>query len=126
MIAHGHGDVKFTHYALDLYPTDLNHTIGLFARLLHDLEKSPSYSSILLFKNTGSTLLYEVVLVGKDVCMHSLPEPSTMTIVQKTIKVDMFFAYWSLLVTKCIFKEVFVSFLLIGHTHDGIDASFGR
>ena len=36
------------------------------------------------------------------------------------------FAYWSLLVLKYIFKEVFVSFLLVGHTHDDIDASFGR
>ena len=34
MIAHGHGDVKFSHYALNLYPVDLNHTIRSFARLL--------------------------------------------------------------------------------------------
>jgi hypothetical protein len=31
-----------------------------------------------------------------------------------------------LLVAKGIFKEVFVSFLMVGHTHDDIDASFGR
>ena len=36
------------------------------------------------------------------------------------------FAYWSLLVAKGIFKEVFVSFLLVGRTHNDIDASFGR
>src|SRR5665213_2811165 len=36
------------------------------------------------------------------------------------------FAYWSLLVAKGIFKEVFVSFLMVGHTHDDIDASFRR
>ncbi len=35
------------------------------------------------------------------------------------------FVYWSLLVAN-FFKEVFVSFLLVGHTHDDIDASFGR
>jgi hypothetical protein len=45
MIAHGHGDVKFAYYALDLYPADSNHTIGSFARLLRDLDKPPSYSS---------------------------------------------------------------------------------
>jgi len=53
MIAHGHGDVKFAHYALDLYPADSNHTIGSFARLLRDLEKPPAYSSGLLFENMG-------------------------------------------------------------------------
>jgi hypothetical protein len=36
------------------------------------------------------------------------------------------FAYWLLLVAKDIFKEVFVSFLLVGHTQHDIDASFGR
>lgn len=33
------------------------------------------------------------------------------------------FYCWSLLVAKRIFKEVCVSFLMVGHTHDGIDAS---
>ena len=31
MIAHGHGDVKFVHYALDLYHADSNHNSGSFA-----------------------------------------------------------------------------------------------
>lgn len=34
-------------------------------------------------------------------------------------------AYWSLLVAKGIFEEVFVTFLLESHTHDDIDASLG-
>ena len=141
MIAHGHGDVKFAHYALDLYPADSNHTIGSFAKLLRDLEKPPASSSGLLFENTGSTPLYEAVLYGKDVCLHSLPEPLSEPVIAKklppTLRVQLdncakdnksryVFAYWSLLVAKGIFKEVFVSFLLVGHTHDDIDASFGR
>ena len=64
MIAHGHGDVKFAHYALDLCLADSNHTIGSFAKKLCDLEKPPSYSSRLLFENTGSTPLYVAVLDG--------------------------------------------------------------
>jgi hypothetical protein len=36
------------------------------------------------------------------------------------------FCFWSLLIAKGIFKEVFVSFLLVGHTHEDIDATFGR
>ena len=71
MIAHEHGDVKFVHYALNLYPAYSNHMIGLFARFLRDFEKPPSYSSRLLFENMGSTPLYEMVLDGKDVCSHS-------------------------------------------------------
>jgi hypothetical protein len=141
MIAHGHGDVKYAHYAFDLYPADSNHTIGSFARLLHDLEKPPAYSSGLLFEDTGSTPLYEVVLDGKDVYLHSLSEPPNKSVVAKklppTLRVQLdncakdnknryVFAYWSLLVAKDISKEVFVSFLLVGHTHDDIDASFGR
>ena len=36
------------------------------------------------------------------------------------------FAFGSLLVAKHIFREVYVSFMLVGHTHDDIDALFGR
>ena len=75
MIAHGHGDIKFAHYALNLYLADSNHMIGSFARFSRDLEKTPSCSSRLLFGYTGSTPLYETVSDGKDVCLHSLPEP---------------------------------------------------
>jgi hypothetical protein len=31
-----------------------------------------------------------------------------------------------MLVAKGIFEEVFVSFLLVGHTHEDIDTTFGR
>lgn len=31
-----------------------------------------------------------------------------------------------MLVAKWIFREVFISYFLIGRTHDDIDASFGR
>ena len=36
------------------------------------------------------------------------------------------FCFWSLLVAKCIFCEVYVNFMLVGHTHDDSDALFGR
>ena len=36
------------------------------------------------------------------------------------------FCFWSLFVTKCIFREVYVNFMLVGYTHDDIDALFGR
>ena len=36
------------------------------------------------------------------------------------------FGFWSLLVAKKIFCEVYVNFMIVGHTHDDIDALFGR
>jgi len=36
------------------------------------------------------------------------------------------FTFWSLLIAHKIFWEVYVSFMLVGHTHDDIDALFGK
>jgi hypothetical protein len=36
------------------------------------------------------------------------------------------FYFWSLLVAKGIFREVYVNFMLVGHMHDDIDALFRR
>jgi hypothetical protein len=36
------------------------------------------------------------------------------------------FCFWSLLVAKGIFKEVYVNFMLICYIHDDIDALYGR
>ena len=53
MIAHGHRDVKFAHFSLDLYLGDSYHTIDSVAKLLYDL-KLPLASSLgVLFKNLG-------------------------------------------------------------------------
>ena len=45
MIAHGHGDVRYAHYGLDLFPHDFNYTIGSMAKLLRNLELPPKSSS---------------------------------------------------------------------------------
>lgn len=45
ILAHGHGDVRYAHYGLDIYPHDVNYTVGSFARLLRDLEQTPMSSS---------------------------------------------------------------------------------
>ena len=41
MLAHGHGDVRYVHYGLDVYPHDTNYTVGSFAKLLQELELPP-------------------------------------------------------------------------------------
>jgi hypothetical protein len=74
MIAHGHGDKKYAHYVLDLYPADSNCTIGSIARLLRDLERPPKCSNPeSLFTSTGTTDLYAVVLWGCEDCINSIP-----------------------------------------------------
>jgi hypothetical protein len=140
MIAHGHGDVKFAHFSLDLYPGDSNHTIGSVVKLLRDLEKPLASSSGVLFESSGSTPLFDAILKGKEICLDSLgtfqPSIPVRTLppilyVQldncwKDNKSRYVFCFWSMLVAKGIFEEVFVSFLLVGHMHEDIDATFGR
>jgi hypothetical protein len=140
MIAHGHGDGKYAHFSSDMYPCDFNHIVGLVAKLLRDLEKPPASSSGLLFENSRATPLYDAVLRGKEACVLALGIELVAVLVQrlppilhvqldncwKDNKSRYVFCFWSLLVAKGIFQEVFVSFLLVGHTHEDIDATFGR
>jgi hypothetical protein len=140
IIAHGHEDVKFAHFSLDLHPGDSNHTISSVAKRLRDLEKPPASSSRVLFENSRSTPLFDVVLKGKEICLDSLgtSQPSIpirrlppILHVQldncwKDNKNRYVFCFWSMLVAKGIFEEVFVTFLLVGHMHEDIDTIFGR
>ena len=145
MLAHGHGDVKYAHYTLDLYPADSNQTIGSIAKLLRDLESPPKSSNpCSLFVGAGTTELYEAVLGGSEQCITSIkpkltagPNPVGLVKLPPILHVQLdncwrdnksryIKCFWSLLVAKGIFEEIQVSFLLVGHTHDDIDASFGR
>lgn len=143
MLAHGHGDKKYAHYALDLYPADSNQTIGSIAKLLRDLENPPkSAQPESLFLGAGTTELYEAILGGSEQCVRSIlkkpltPATSIRSLAPilhvqldncwKDNKSRHIKCFWSLLVGKGIFEEIQVSFLLVGHTHDDVDASFGR
>ena len=141
MIAHGHGDVRYAHYGLDIFPHDSNYTIGSMAKLLRDLEGPPKSSSRELFVGSGSTALFRGILKGAEMCKASLAlQPETLvlaTTLPPILNVQMdnatgdnknrhVYAYWSLLVAKRIFHKVYVNFMKVGHTHDDIDALFGR
>ena len=141
MISHGHGDIWYAHYGLDIFPHDSNYTIGSMAKLLRDLEKPPKSSSRELFVGSGSIALFRSILKGVEMCKASLP-PQPKTVLQATplppiLNVQMdnatrdnknryVYAFWSLLVAKRIYREVYVNFMIVGHTHDDIDALFGR
>ena len=74
MIAHGHGDIRYAHYGIDIFPTDSNHTIGSIAQLLRDLEGQPKNSSRQLFSNgENQSVLTTVILDGSEICLDSLP-----------------------------------------------------
>ena len=114
MLAHGHSDVRYAYYGLDLYPHDANYIVGSFAKLLRDLELSPKSSNRTLFQNSQSSPLYEALLHGAEACESSLP-PSSDQHVSSTpllpiLNVQMdnatgdnmnrfVFCFWSLLVT---------------------------
>jgi len=141
MVAHGYRNVRYTHYGLDIFPHDSNYTIRSMTRLLRDLEKSPSSSSRKLFVESGSLPLFEKILKGAEMCQASLP-PAPRILVPVTplppiLNVQMdnanrdnkncyVFCFWSLLVANKIFQEVYVKFMIVGHTHDNIDALFRR
>ena len=88
-----------------------------------------------------STNLFKVVLKGAEMCEASLlllpevlvpatPLPPILNVQMDNATGDnknrYVFCFWSLLVAKKIFREVYVNFMIVGHTHDDIDALFGR
>ena len=141
MLAHGHGDEKYAHYALDRHPADSNATIGSIAKLLRDLEDPLVCSSRQMLRSSGTSSLYRTVLKGRNTCYHCLRAPPTTPKIAKPLpptlhvqldncwkdnKSRFVKCFWSLLVAKKIVREVIVSYMIVGHTHDDIDASFGR
>lgn len=77
MIAHEHGNERYAHYAWELYPSVCYHIVGLFAKLLHNLEQPPVSSSRELFHGVGCPLIYHVISIGmiyvcKDYELHPL------------------------------------------------------
>jgi hypothetical protein len=75
MIAHGHGDIQYAHYALDLYPANSNHIVGSIAKVLRDLEDVPKFVSREIFPDNHALPLFDVVLEGGEVCNSSLFPP---------------------------------------------------
>jgi hypothetical protein len=75
MIAHGHGDIRYAHYGLDLYPADSNHTVDSIAKVLRDLEDVLKFVSRQIFPDIHASPLFEALLEGGNVYNSSLPLP---------------------------------------------------
>ena len=140
MIAHGHGDVRYAHYGLDIFPSDSNHTVGSIAKLLRDLEFLPKHSSRELFFGSRTAPLFTALLAGAEMCTSSLPPHVAEEVLAQPLppvlnlqldnttrdnKNRFVFAFCSLLTYHGIFHEVYINFLIVGLTHDDIDALFG-
>ena len=142
MIAHGHGDVRYVHYGLDIFPTDSNHTMGSIAKLLRDLKLPLKHSLQELFLGSGSASLFIALLAGIGMCTSSLPPlqaienvPTKPLLPVMNLQVDnatgdnknrFVFAFCSLLTYHGVFQDVYINFLIVGHMHNDIDALFGR
>ena len=81
------------------------------------------------------------MLFGKEGCLNSLlpegeisrmaePLPPVLHVQLDNAASDkknrFMFCFWSLLVHMGVFREIYVNFLLVGHTHEDINALFGR
>ncbi|KAG0574851.1 hypothetical protein KC19_VG296900 [Ceratodon purpureus] len=105
MLAHGHVDQRYAHYSLDIYLHDANYT-------------------------HGSEMCLDPLGPPPEVPVAAKPLPPILNVQIDNAVSDnknrFVFSLWSLLVAKRVFREVYVNFMLVGHTHDDIDALFGR
>lgn len=146
MLTHGHGDGAYAHYSTAFWPGDSNFTISSICRVLRALERPPVKDSKVLFSSPPQNSFFEALLHGKSRCSASIPEASENAFPPplpgrphvplpkklflqldnsaKDNKNRYVMAFCSLLTARRIFKEVTVGFLIVGHTHEDIDAHF--
>ena len=142
MVAHGHADGAYAHYSPSSWPGDSNFTISSLAKLFRRLEGVPIWKTGDLFPYPPANAFFEALLRGKSRCLESLkrvepdagrgavPLPKNLYLQlensAKDNKNQYLMAFLSLLTTRGVFKEIQVGFLLVGHTHEDIDAYFSH
>ena len=146
MLMHGHGDGAYAHYSTAFWPGDSNFTISSICRVLRALERPPVKDLKELFIAPPQNSFFEALLHGKSKCSASIPPSSTNMVPlpipdrpavllpkklflqldnsAKDNKNRYVMAFYPLLTAKRLFKEVTVGFLIVGHTHEDIDAHF--
>ena len=140
MITQSHGDGAYTHYSTKLWPNNSNFTVSSLTRLLRTLEQSPARDSKVLFEHPPHHDFFCKLLCGKSRCLEALsPTTGPPTAPLKSLSKNLYLqvencagtnknwfviAYLSLLTAKKVFKEIQVGFLMVGHTHEDIDAYF--
>ncbi|KAG0567459.1 hypothetical protein KC19_7G136300 [Ceratodon purpureus] len=127
---------------------DPNFTISSLCRVFRALERLPVRESKALFEAPPQNEFFEALMHGSSRCIPSIPlsrdEPLTPPLPgrlavplpkklylqldnsAKDNKNRFLLAFCSLLTARRIFKEVTVGFLIVGHTHEDIDAHFSH
>ena len=142
MVAHGHCDGAYAYFAPSCWPGDSNFTIFSLARLFRQLEGPPIRESGDLFPYPPPNPMFKALLRGKSRCLDilkltepearigAIPLPKILYLQldnsTKDNKNKYLMAFLSLLTTRDVFKEIQVGFLLVGHTHEDIDAYFSH
>jgi hypothetical protein len=138
MIAHGHADERYAQYSNELWPNDLNFTIGYLLQLFCTLEVAFVAKSKLLFEEPPYNSFFVFLLQGKLCCVRELctlekivgtkPLPKKLLLQMDNYVKDNknwhFLVVFSLLTAKDVFEEMKLGFLIVGHTHDDIDGYF--
>jgi hypothetical protein len=94
-----------------------------------------------MFVGGRSAPFFEALLKVANICKGFLP-PRPKSLVLAALlplvfniqldnactnnKIRYVFSFSSLLVHREVFREVYINFLIVGHTHEDIDALFGR
>ena len=146
MLTHGYGDGAYAHYSTIFWPGDSNVTISSICRVLRALERPLVKDSKELFIVPLQNSFFEALLHGKSRCSALIP-PSSANMVpspfpgrlavllpkklflqldnsDKDNKNLYVMAVCLLITAKRVFKEVTIGFLIVGHTHEDIDAHF--
>ena len=154
MITHGHGQGRYGHFAIDLWPHDPNFTVASLSLCFKNLEQLERHefgdlqldgmprSSSLLLNALNSRKALDLHHQGLHTTPHMedtaiqegqqgfkrLPENLLLQLDNcgSENKNRFLFAYLSLLVARGTFKMIQVGFLMVGHTHEDIDAMFSK
>ena len=146
MLTYGHGDEAYAHYSTAFCPRDSNFTISSICWVLRALERPPVKDSKELFIAPPQNSFFKALLHRKSRCSASIPPGSANGVPlpfpgrpavplpkklflqldnsAKDNKNRYVLAFCSLLIARRVFKEVTVGFLIVGHTHEDIDAHF--
>ncbi len=139
MIVHGHEYEAYAQYSNELWPNDLNFTIGSLLQLLRTLEKEPICELWKLFEEEFQNEFFSLLMQGKSWCVKALkaleqfvgakPLPRKLLFqmdnCMKDNKNRYLLAFLSFLTTRDVFEELQLGFLVVGHMHKDIDGCFG-
>ncbi len=113
--------------------------IMLLLRLFCNLEKEPIMESWVLFEFEPQNTFFQQIVQGSSRCLNALKHANKIVGVKPLLRkllLEMdncvkdnknhdLMVFLSLLTAQKVFKKVQLGFLIVGHTRENIDGSFG-